>query len=136
MIACQVYQHYQAKHGFSIDQQIANNIQFAVQNDYAILQTFKDEGRSAKNLERPGLQDMLKFCADKKNNVEAVIVWKLDRISKINIALLKLSIYEIIYTDVPYKVAINEAVELAKKYGEDKSKNFVNGILASIVKDM
>lgn len=72
----------QAKHGFSIDQQIANNMQFAVQNDYAILQTFKDEGRSAKNLERPGLQDMLKFCADKKNNVEAVIVWKLDRISR------------------------------------------------------
>ena len=72
----------QAKHGFSIDQQIANNMQFAVQNDYAILQTFKDEGRSAKNLERPGLQDMLKFCADKKKNVEAVIVWKLDRISR------------------------------------------------------
>ena len=35
-----------------------------------------------------------------------------------------------------FKVAINEAVELAKKYGEDKSKNFVNGVLASIVKDM
>ena len=72
----------QAKHGFSIDQQIANNMQFALQNGYAILQTFKDEGRSAKNLERPGLQDMLKFCADKKNNVDAVIVWKLDRISR------------------------------------------------------
>ena len=60
--------------------------------------------------------------------------WTVDRISKINIALLKLSIYEIIYTDTPYKVAINEAVELAKKYGEDTSANFINGILASIVK--
>ena len=47
-----------------------------------------------------------------------------------------ISIYEIKFTDIPYKVAINEAVELAKKYGEDKSKNFVNGILASVVKDM
>lgn len=62
--------------------------------------------------------------------------WKLDRISKIDLSLLKLAIYEIKYTEVPYKVAINEVVELSKKYGEDTSKNFVNGVLASIVKDM
>ena len=61
--------------------------------------------------------------------------WKLDRISKINIALLKLSIYEIIYTDVPYKVAINEAIELAKTYGEENSSNFINGVLANVVKE-
>lgn len=62
--------------------------------------------------------------------------WKLSRISKMDLSILKLAIYEIEFSEVPYKVAINEAVELAKKYGEDKSKNFVNGILASIVKDM
>ena len=62
--------------------------------------------------------------------------WKIGRISKMDLSILKLAIYEIKYNDIPYKVAINEAVELAKKYGEDKSKNFVNGILASIVKDM
>ena len=62
--------------------------------------------------------------------------WKLSRISKMDLAILKLAIYEIKFSDVPYKVSINEAVELAKKYGEDKSKNFVNGVLASIVKDM
>ena len=62
--------------------------------------------------------------------------WKLSRISKMDLSILKLAIYEIEYSDVPFKVAINEAVELAKKYGEDKSKNFVNGVLASIVKDM
>lgn len=62
--------------------------------------------------------------------------WKLNRISKMDLSILKLAIYEIKFTDIPYKVAINEAVELAKKYGEDKSKNFVNGILASVVKDM
>ena len=59
--------------------------------------------------------------------------WKLDRISKIDLAILKLAIYEIQYKDIPFKVVINEAVELAKKYGEDSSKNFVNGVLASIV---
>lgn len=61
--------------------------------------------------------------------------WKIDRISKIDLAILKLAIYEIKYRKLPYKVVINEAVELAKKYGEDNSKNFVNGILASIVKE-
>lgn len=61
--------------------------------------------------------------------------WTMDRISKINLAILKVAIYELIYSKLPYKVVINEAVELAKKYGEDSSKSFVNGILASIVKD-
>lgn len=61
--------------------------------------------------------------------------WKIDRISKIDLSILKLAIYEIKYKDIPFKVVINEAVELAKKYGEDNSKNFVNGILASVVKE-
>jgi len=61
--------------------------------------------------------------------------WKLSRISTIDLSILEIAIYEIKYTEVPYKVSINEAVELAKKYGEDKSKKFVNGVLASIVKE-
>ena len=61
--------------------------------------------------------------------------WKIERISKIDLSLLELAIYEIKYKEVPYKVAINEAVELAKKYGEENSKTFVNGVLASIVKE-
>lgn len=61
--------------------------------------------------------------------------WNLERITKVNLALLKLAIYEIKYKDIPFKVAINEAVELAKKYGEEASPVFINGILASIVKE-
>ena len=60
--------------------------------------------------------------------------WKLERISKINIALLKLSIYEMLYKKVPYKVVINEVVELAKKFGEETSSSFINGVLATVVK--
>lgn len=60
--------------------------------------------------------------------------WNIDRISKVNLALLKLAIYEIKYKKLPFKVVINEVVELAKKYGEDTSKVFINGILASVVK--
>ena len=62
--------------------------------------------------------------------------WKIDRISKINLSLLKLAIYEIKYKDIPYKVEINEVVELAKKYGEEKSAKFINGALAKVVKEM
>jgi len=61
--------------------------------------------------------------------------WNLDRISKVNLAILKLAIYEIKYMELPYKIGINEAVELAKKYGDESAKVFVNGVLASIVKE-
>ena len=83
------------------------------------------------------------FAGIKENKEEIVNLiqnnlkekWSVDRISKIDLAILKLAIYEIKYTDVPFKVVINEAVELAKKYGEEASKNFVNGVLASVVKE-
>ena len=61
--------------------------------------------------------------------------WTLERISKIDMSILKIAIYEILYMQVPYKVAINEAVELAKKYGEDSSSSFINGVLASVVRE-
>lgn len=61
--------------------------------------------------------------------------WQIQRVSKINIALLKLAIYEMLYSDVPYKVAINEVIELAKKYGDDNSASFINGVLANVVKE-
>ena len=60
--------------------------------------------------------------------------WDITRISKINLALLKISLYEMLYADVPYKVAINEVIELAKKYAEEQSPIFINGVLASVVK--
>lgn len=60
--------------------------------------------------------------------------WSIDRISKIDLAILKIAIYEMIYAKIPYKVCINEAVELAKRYGDDSSSSFVNGVLASVVK--
>jgi len=61
--------------------------------------------------------------------------WQLERISKINVALLELAIYEMIYIKIPYKIVINEVVELAKSYGEESSSSFINGVLASIVKE-
>lgn len=61
--------------------------------------------------------------------------WSLNRISKINLSLIKLAIYEMVYKELPYKVAINEVVELAKKYADESAPVFINGILASVVKE-
>ena len=61
--------------------------------------------------------------------------WSIERISKVNISILRIAIYEMIYGKLPYKVVINEAVELAKKYGEEASASFINGVLASVVKN-
>lgn len=72
----------QAKHGFNISQQITNNKNFALKNGYNIVKTFKDKGFSAKTLNRHGLQSLLEYCSDKKNKVKAVIIWKLDRMSR------------------------------------------------------
>lgn len=60
--------------------------------------------------------------------------WEISRISKVNLVLLKLAVYEMIYVKLPYKVVVNEVVELAKKYGDDTSPSFINGILANIIK--
>ena len=59
--------------------------------------------------------------------------WTMSRIPKVDIAILRLAIYEIKYDEtVPYKVAVNEAVELAKTYSTDESPAFINGVLAKI----
>lgn len=80
---------------------------------------------------------ILELDEDLKNQISKNLKseWSIERISKVNIAILKIAIYEILYEKTPYKVAINEAVEIAKKYGEDQSPSFVNGVLASVVKD-
>ena len=59
--------------------------------------------------------------------------WTIARISKVDLTLLKLGIYEILYTDIPFKVVVNEVVKIAKKYGDDSSSSFINGVLASII---
>ena len=60
--------------------------------------------------------------------------WTTTRMGKADLAILRLALYEILYDDkVPASVAINEAVEIAKKFGQDESPSFINGILAKFV---
>ena len=86
------------------------------------------------------IENIIKGITENDEDIEEKIKqnikedWTISRISKVDLTLLKLGIYEIIYTKLPYKVVINEVVELAKMYGDDSSKSFINGVLASIVK--
>ena len=60
--------------------------------------------------------------------------WTISRISKVNLALLKLAVYEIYFIeDIPEKVSVNEAVKLAKTYGGKESASFVNGVLGTVL---
>lgn len=57
--------------------------------------------------------------------------WTVDRMGKVDVAIIRLAVFEMLYdSDIPTGVAINEAVELAKKYGREESGSFVNGVLA------
>ncbi|WP_027180360.1 transcription antitermination factor NusB [Maridesulfovibrio bastinii] len=63
--------------------------------------------------------------------------WKLERIAKVELAILRLSVFELLsMPDIPLKVAINEGIELAKKFGDGNSRNFINGILDAIARDI
>ncbi|MBQ8525197.1 MAG: transcription antitermination factor NusB [Clostridia bacterium] len=73
------------------------------------------------------------------NNIEAIDKkisdslenWRLDRLSKIDLSILRLAAAEILFnSDIPFRVSVNEAVELAKTYSEDNSPSFVNGVLS------
>ena len=87
------------------------------------------------------LKDIKEGINQNKDEINSLITnnlkdnWSLNRISKINLSLIKVATYEMLYLDLPYKVAINEVVELAKKYADDSAPVFINGILASIVKE-
>lgn len=74
----------------------------------------------------------------KKEEIDAIINenlvdWNFDRLSKIDLSIMRIALYELKYLKVPYKVAINEAVELAKQYSGDKSPSFINGVLGGYV---
>ncbi|MBI5978056.1 transcription antitermination factor NusB [Clostridium perfringens] len=66
-----------------------------------------------------------------------LVKWKLNRISKVNLSILRISTYEMLFAeDVPGKVSINEAIELCKKYSDNKSVSFINGVLDKVYKNI
>lgn len=86
------------------------------------------------------IKDILDGFVLQKDKINKIIAdrtkgWTLDRLSKVDLAILRLALYEIIYrSDIPDSVSINEGVELAKKYGNEKSGAFINGVLGQYIR--
>ena len=74
---------------------------------------------------------------ERQEEIDALIAelcahWKAERLSKVDINVLRLGAYELMATDVPASIVINEAIEIAKRFGEKDSSTFVNGVLDAI----
>lgn len=99
-------------------------------------QLFFDEEGAAQEEDAAYVSDKYHKIREKLTQIDALLNekaegWDTTRMSKVDLTILRLAVYEIMYDEsVPTGVAINEAVELAKKFGQDASSGFVNGILA------
>ncbi len=103
-------------------------------------ETYEAEEETAKaEVSNEELTERLFQIVEKLGSIDAglntaISGWKLNRIGKVDITILRLAAYEMQYDDsIPAKVSVNEAVELAKKYGGDSSPSFINGVLAKMM---
>ena len=116
------------------EQQKEYDIEFS--NDNPL--TEEEEDRILKD--ETYIRDKAKAITEKLDEIdkmlsEAAEGWSLKRIGKAELAILRVAIYEIKFDDdIPFKVAVNEAVELAKKYCEPEAASFINGVLAKFAK--
>jgi N utilization substance protein B len=82
-------------------------------------------------------EELVRGVAEHRRQVDEAIEdassnWRLDRMARVDRNVLRLAVYELVRTDVPVKVVINEAIELGKKFGSESSGAFVNGVLDKI----
>ncbi|SHI94961.1 transcription antitermination factor NusB [Parasporobacterium paucivorans] len=98
-----------------------------------------EDMENIKNEDRKYISEKVTAVTGMLDDIDKVIAgvsegWKLDRITGTDLSILRLAYFEMKHDDtIPVNVAINEAVEIAKKYGTDDSPSFVNGILAKLV---
>ena len=107
------------------------------------IETFiEDYEMDLKTIDVDYIKNVVKVVTDNLEDIDSRIVnalvnWKLDRVSKVNLTILRLAVGEMLFVDdVPGSVAINEAVELTKKYSDEKSTSFVNGVLGKVLKTL
>ena len=103
------------------------------------LALYLEELESAKDTEEEYIRTKYAAIAEKVEMIDekinaSVTGWKTSRMGKVDLTILRLAVYEIEWDEeVPQGVAINEAVELAKRYGGEESPSFINGVLGKIV---
>jgi len=98
-----------------------------------------DDVRNASENERVQISSKVLAIADKLDEIDEQINnvsegWPTSRLGKAELSIMRLAVYEMKYDDdIPVNVAVNEAVELAKKYGSDNAPSFINGVLAKFI---
>ena len=113
---------------------------FSRKNNKKTIRSFLKNENLTK-LDDKFILDILKGIKEHKIDIDKIIAkhaknWKKERISLVDLNIMRIAVFEILfYPDVPDKSALNEALELAKKYGEKKSVSFINGILDQILKN-
>lgn len=105
----------------------SNNIEYSVE----------DVIKESVTIENDFVNNIVNGVLEYRNDIDKIANkhlndWTIDRLGKTDQAILRMGIYELVYTDTPEIVAINEAVELAKEYSDDKVKNMINAVLDSI----
>ena len=118
VILYQIYFYRQANIGYKVEDVIKENLE--VDNDF--------------------VKDIVYGVLEKEKELDEIINkyienWKIDRLGKTDQAIFRLSSYELLYYDTPSIVAINEGVELAKKYSDEKVVKMLNAILDNIMKE-
>jgi N utilization substance protein B len=111
-------------------------------NDYKEENEENEENENLDHIDFEYIKNILDGIQEKENFLnekieESLTGWKLNRISKINMSILKVAVYEIYFIeDIPSKVSVNEAIELAKVYSDEKSPSFINGAIGNIINKM
>lgn len=111
-------------------------------NNYALLNIIqKEKNESFLSKSKEFAEELVKIVVENIDIIDKIIPnylknWKFDRLLSIDRNILRLGLAELLYRDdIPYKVTINESIELAKRFGDDKSGSFINGVLDHIVKN-
>lgn len=100
--------------------------------------TYLSMANSEKKFDTEYMDEILRLSREKKDFIVSVVSrfakgYSLDRIYRIDLAILTVAICEVLFCETPDKVAVNEAVELAKIYSTDNSPSFINGLMATVI---
>lgn len=108
----------------------------------SLINNLEGESNDINAEDKEYIKDIVKGVIENKQKLDEIIKkylkeWTMDRISKTDLAILRVAVYEILYReDIPYKVSVNEAVELAKAFSDESSPAFVNGVLAGVINEL
>jgi len=128
---------------YSTDFNKSENIEEMLEEFFEVKEEYR-EGKLQDSLNANDIrftEEIIRGTIEKLQHIDQLIQnnitgWTKERIAKVDLAILRLALYEILFRDdIPDSVAINEAIEIAKKYSTDESSGFVNGVLGKIIRE-